>query len=795
MNSYDARAGLKLGFTAAGTAIGGPIGGAIGSAVGTLSGALIPTKTFIKEKTSFNENVDQNMSYSRADYGKGFLNYTSQEREKATSFSKIADTAADAIPMVAGAAGFKGLSKFKFPSLGGKTDALTEADKVISTGNEVTAEIGTAVKNNTMKKVFDYGTKSIGTINDMVDLFGNKNATEVDNNSENKLGLSNKLFMRDNNFKSTPIETDFNSIDFDKSMNKVMGLKGESVFRSIDSYKEFPTSEFGVEQRIDPITNNLQRKEFSFPEPKLIESNTPALDISNMPERNNRQSEIKNSEESNYLAKKFSGESSTNQSFFRSLDPFTDINGKSISEIEGFEPKPSEIIAKPSFPLLTQRYNGVEKKNVVSDPYLKEKGININTETSLPDDVATFKSSYESLGENETAAILSKKTDILYNVNNKGEILASTPALRGKAKGDYVNSADPNVEYYDSENGGRTTPSGIFNVSGITPKKKGYTRDFIDFSNNYKKDKFGGFEYTGTQAIHTTYNNEPKRLSAYNNEPGKRCFSWGCINIPEKAYDIIDWEKVKKVVVTPEPNEADKKINFNKGNAFDDSDVNSEMNRAIDAGIKTSFNYASNPEFKNRLLKLGKTEQEANFIISDLLQTKFDKRELVGTNGNFPKRTDAVRREMFKKYNGQPYNKSLEPFFNAPIYVDNKVSKSEQTVSRNQKLSTVHEFTHKIDDATQQLKNVDFTKFLDSKGGYRQDKAELAAVVREIRVAINPKNPFKKLTKNDIPKVKQLMKTSNYKEKLKGIKDLGGFLEYSNILAYEKNNKKQFNYA
>lgn len=346
MNSYDARAGLKLGFTAAGTAIGGPIGGTIGSAVGTLAGALIPTKTFIRQKTSFDENVDQNMSYSRADYGKGFLNYTSQEREKATSFSKIADTAADAIPMVAGATGFNGLSKFKFPSLGGKTDALTEAGKVISTGNEVTAEIGTAVKNNTMKKVFDYGTKSIGTINDMVDLFGNKNATEVDNNSENKLGLSNKLFMRDNNFKSTPIETDFNSIDFDKSMNKVMGLKGESVFRSIDSYKEFPTSEFGVEQRIDPITNNLQRKEFSFQEPKLIKSNTPALDVSNMPERNNRQSEIKNSEESNYLAKKFSGESSTNQSFFRSLDPMIHIEGKSANEIDGFnslERKPSII--------------------------------------------------------------------------------------------------------------------------------------------------------------------------------------------------------------------------------------------------------------------------------------------------------------------------------------------------------------------------------------------------------------------------------------------------------------------
>ena len=86
MNSYDARAGLKLGFTTAGTAIGGPIGGTIGSAIGTLAGTLIPTKTFIRQKTSFNENVDQNMSYSRADYGKGFLNYTSQEREKAIIF-------------------------------------------------------------------------------------------------------------------------------------------------------------------------------------------------------------------------------------------------------------------------------------------------------------------------------------------------------------------------------------------------------------------------------------------------------------------------------------------------------------------------------------------------------------------------------------------------------------------------------------------------------------------------------------------------------------------------------------
>lgn len=220
MNSNDARAGLKLGFTAAGTLIGGPIGGTIGSAIGTLAGTLIPTKTFIKQKTSFNENVDQNMAYSRADYGKGFLNYTSEEREKATTFSKVADIAADAIPMVANAGGFKGLSDIKLPSIGNKTDAISKADEVISTGNNITSEIGSAIKSDTMKKVFNYGTKSIGTINDMIDIFGTKETNKENQN------------------KQIPIETNFDAIDFDSTVNNIMKSIDSSVFKPIESYKE-----------------------------------------------------------------------------------------------------------------------------------------------------------------------------------------------------------------------------------------------------------------------------------------------------------------------------------------------------------------------------------------------------------------------------------------------------------------------------------------------------------------------------------------------------------------------------
>ena len=214
MNSYDAKAGVKLGFTAAGTLIGGPVGGAIGSAVGTLAGALIPTKTFINQKTSFNENVDQNMSYSRADYGKGFVNYTSQDREKATTFSKIADTAADVIPMVAGATNFKGFGKM--PSLFNGKDAISKADEVIKTGNEVVEKSPISIN-----KIFDYTAKNgvpkvIQSLTEPIEGDVSTQKEKVD----------------------IPIKSNFDAIDFDSSVNNIMKSIGDSPYKPIESYKE-----------------------------------------------------------------------------------------------------------------------------------------------------------------------------------------------------------------------------------------------------------------------------------------------------------------------------------------------------------------------------------------------------------------------------------------------------------------------------------------------------------------------------------------------------------------------------
>ena len=278
MNSYDARAGVKLGFTAAGTLIGGPVGGAIGSAVGTLAGALIPTKTFINQKTSFNENVDQNMSYSRADYGKGFVNYTSQDREKATTFSKIADTAADVIPMVAGGTGFKGISKM--PSLFGGKDAIAKADDVIKTGNEVTSGIGNVVKDNTMKKVFDYGTKQIGTINDMIEIFGNQNnQTDIDVEQpiNNNFSTNNRLFENKNNSYDNPliedkkadipIKSNFDAIDFDSSVNNIMKSIGDSPYKPTESYKETfstPRNKFVPSSAVNDYLPSVKNSTFNY---------------------------------------------------------------------------------------------------------------------------------------------------------------------------------------------------------------------------------------------------------------------------------------------------------------------------------------------------------------------------------------------------------------------------------------------------------------------------------------------------------------------------------------------------
>ena len=277
MNSYDAKAGVKLGFTAAGTLIGGPVGGAIGSAIGTLAGTLIPTKTFINQKTSFNENVDQNMSYSRADYGKGFVNYTSQDREKATTFSKIADTAADVIPMVAGATGFKGVSKF--PSLFGSKDVVAKADEVIKTGNEVTSGVGNVVKSNTMKKVFDYGTKGIGTINDMIEIFGNQNdQTDIDvEQPDIDFRTNSRLFENKNNSDDNPlienkktdilIKSNFDAIDFDSSVNNIMKSIGDSPYKPIESYKETfstPRNRFVPSSAVNDYLPSVKNSTFNY---------------------------------------------------------------------------------------------------------------------------------------------------------------------------------------------------------------------------------------------------------------------------------------------------------------------------------------------------------------------------------------------------------------------------------------------------------------------------------------------------------------------------------------------------
>jgi hypothetical protein len=109
MNNKDLEAGIKLGTTSIGTAIGGPIGGAIGSAVGDIASWIIPDKTLIQRKTSYNQSVDPSMSYSRTDTGKGFSNYTVKEREKASTFGNIMNVASDVIPMAASATGFKGI--------------------------------------------------------------------------------------------------------------------------------------------------------------------------------------------------------------------------------------------------------------------------------------------------------------------------------------------------------------------------------------------------------------------------------------------------------------------------------------------------------------------------------------------------------------------------------------------------------------------------------------------------------------------------------------------------------------
>ena len=221
MNSHDAKSGLELGLTTAGTLIGGPVGGMIGNAIGTLGGMLIPEKTFIKQKTSFNENVDQNMSYSRADYGKGYLNYTSEDREKATTFSKIADVASDAIPTIAGGLNFKGLG---LPKLGGVSrgvNKINSSGEISSGVSELNPLGGTP---NGMNELNPLGeTKKVG-----LNMFNENKGILSNSDVREGFKLGNYSFDVPKNNLDKLYKMDFSSV-LDKNLNGASEFVSKSI--------------------------------------------------------------------------------------------------------------------------------------------------------------------------------------------------------------------------------------------------------------------------------------------------------------------------------------------------------------------------------------------------------------------------------------------------------------------------------------------------------------------------------------------------------------------------------------
>lgn len=269
MNSHDAKSGLKLGFTTAGTVIGGPIGGAIGNALGTLAGTFVPEKTFMNQKTVFNENVDANMGYSRKDFGTGFKNYFSEEREKATTFSKVADIASDAIPALSGAAGFKGLIKTPFRKSIGLDRVIPKEvatpkismSKIPTTfTDQIIADNANIPTTTSINKIGNYLGEGIGKINDILP----KKEDEEFNIGDSSVNP---------NYKSR-VESEFEALNFDKTVNNIMGSIETSPFKMFDETK--------INGKVIDKSNMNKMESIPYrPQFKLKQRNTSEPNVSN----------------------------------------------------------------------------------------------------------------------------------------------------------------------------------------------------------------------------------------------------------------------------------------------------------------------------------------------------------------------------------------------------------------------------------------------------------------------------------------------------------------------------------
>lgn len=837
MNAYDSQAIAKGIGTGIGGVIGGPIGASIGNAVGTFAGDLLfKPQTTITRNDSFSSSVDSNLGYRDDAFGKQYQIGYKMNTEKPTTFSNVLGTASDIAPTVMSAVGItKGIGTDKIKNIFKSKPSMSDinADPLI---NQIGAPLKTGLNMFNENKGIGQISKELSSpiINPTEVaqplLSGTPFSDALNTNLQSALTKTNSAINIVSSIAEpiinkeqpiTPITPKNNTelfpnktIDTTVRNENVENIKfpqgsSSSIYDSpeIQSNPNFAiNSKWGSEsflEKAKSMTGNKFIPSSKVP-PEIAFKNQ--FGIGSLEQvQDNVLKDI------NYIPKSDIGLSSPIE---KPIDNLKSINVNSLPEKSML---PNSLESKAISPLnIPEEKQVVIKKpttttqkpttQVPNKPTYIPTGMsypNVFTAQNLPNDILEARSTIKAKPRKGYNIYLSKTDGKAYKINMmNGDIEVNTDFLRGKGKGDYVNWQNPD-DYLNPLQA--TTPAGKWSIKNIDTKlEKGYVKPQLAYANNYMRDGFGGYEYTGTQLMHNTYGNEPLRLAAYKGTPDDKCTTYGCPNVPTSSMNsFLKGIQATRdsIIVTREPNPADRKIGYGPG--VEDSDVRKNLKPDVNKGFEAFKSYVSNPQFNSKLKQLGYSDKDISFIQNEMKSTKFKYNMDPSSSGSFQEYSKDI---LNVKKNAYLANKTVENYAKTTktknsvkaINESGNITISKNTVPTvmgnnvNFKSTAVHELGHKLDALTGQLDKIDFTPYISApyRNEYSSQKNELAALVRQFRFAVNPNDPNKPLSEKDLPTIHKFIKTSNIKDKVKGIKDLKGFIKYSNILASNNQNKE-----
>lgn len=145
--------------------------------------------------------------------------------------------------------------------------------------------------------------------------------------------------------------------------------------------------------------------------------------------------------------------------------------------------------------------------------------------------------------------IYSKENSTFYVLNNKHQIIDSTPGLRGATPGDTPNKSNPSLSSFsDNVKNNSTTPAGRYSIQAIDKSDeqyKDYDTPFYEFySDSYGQLGVHGI-CKGDFDIRKQIIDDPKVT--------QKLFSYGCINIPKEFLQKHVPQQNDSLFITKEP--------------------------------------------------------------------------------------------------------------------------------------------------------------------------------------------------------------------------------------------------